>query len=393
MWLWVMSVVCEVWFALSWILDQLPKLCPVNRVTDLSVLKERFEPSTLNLRNPKGLSDLPGVDVFISTADPDKEPPLVTANTILSILAVDYPVEKLACYLSDDGGSLVTFEALAEAASFARTWVPFCRKHTIEPRNPEAYFGLKRDPLKNKVRLDFVRERRRVKREYDEFKVRINALTESIRRRSDAYNAQAELRAKKKQMDLGANSLEPVKVPKGTWMSDGSHWPGTWSSAEEGHSRGDHEGIIQIMLVPPNPEPVFGADSDGENLIDTTDVDTRLPMLRVPSKQSIKAQVGAREGLIWRWFWLKNIDDRISVQAKSGKGGSAGSGILIRDCSEKLEIWISGFFYPVKPSATGEGKRRGHALVYLGQYSGVGMLWKLQRLIFGKVIWHCELKI
>ncbi|KAK8980991.1 hypothetical protein V6N11_059681 [Hibiscus sabdariffa] len=92
-----------------------------------------------------------------STVDPEKEPPLVTANTILSILAVDYPVEKLACYLSDDGGALLTFEALAETASFARVWVPFCRKHNIEPRNPEAYFGQKRDFLKNKVRLDFVR--------------------------------------------------------------------------------------------------------------------------------------------------------------------------------------------------------------------------------------------
>lgn len=247
MWLWMMSVVCEFWFALSWILDQLPKLCPVTRITDLSVLKERFEPSALNLRNPKGLSDLPGVDVFVSTADPEKEPPLSTANTILSILAVDYPVEKLACYLSDDGGSLVTFEALAEAASFARIWVPFCRKHKIEPRNPEAYFGLKRDPLKNKVRLDFVRERRRVKREYDEFKVRINALPEAIRRRSDAYNAQAEMRAKKKQMDMGESAFESVKVPRATWMSDSSHWPGTWSSAEEGHSKGDHEGIIQVL--------------------------------------------------------------------------------------------------------------------------------------------------
>lgn len=241
-----MSVICEIWFAFSWVLDQLPKLCPVKRVTDLTVLKERFESSEPNLRNPKKFSDLPGIDVFVSTADSDKEPPLVTANTVLSILAVDYPVEKVACYLSDDGGSLVTFEALAEAASFARIWVPFCRKHKIEPRNPEAYFGQKRDPLKNKVRLDFVRDRRRVKREYDEFKVRINALPESIRRRSDAYNAQTELRAKRKQIELGANPSEPLKVPKATWMADGSHWHGTWSSAEEGHSRGDHQGIIQV---------------------------------------------------------------------------------------------------------------------------------------------------
>ncbi|XP_059625625.1 cellulose synthase-like protein D5 [Cornus florida] len=285
MWLWLMSVICEFWFALSWVLDQLPKFCPVNRVTDLSVLKERFESSNLNLGNPKRLSDLPGIDVFVSTADADKEPPLVTANTILSILAVDYPVEKLACYLSDDGGSLVTFEALAEAASFARTWVPFCRKHGIEPRNPEAYFGQKRDPLKNKVKLDFVRDRRRVKREYDEFKVRINALPDSIRRRSDAYNAQAEVRAKKKEMEMGEIPFESNKVPKATWMSDGTHWHGAWTSAEEGHSKGNHEGIIQLMLVPPNPEPLFGAEADGENLIDTTDVDRRLPMLVYASRE------------------------------------------------------------------------------------------------------------
>ncbi|CAN4091369.1 unnamed protein product [Withania somnifera] len=285
LWLWIMSVVCEVWFAISWLLDQLPKLCPVKRITDLSVLKERFESSGPNLRNPKGLSDLPGIDVFVSTADAEKEPPLVTANTILSILSVDYPVEKVACYLSDDGGSLVTFEALAEAASFARIWVPFCKKHNIEPRNPESYFGQKRDPLKNKVRLDFVRDRRRVKREYDEFKVRINALPDSIRRRSDAYNTQQELRAKRKQVELGEDLSEPIKVPKATWMSDGTHWHGTWSSAEEGHSRGDHEGIIQIMLVPPNAEPLYGNEVDEKNMIDTTDVDVRLPMLVYVSRE------------------------------------------------------------------------------------------------------------
>ncbi|XP_028781952.1 cellulose synthase-like protein D5 [Neltuma alba] len=283
MWLWGMSITCELWFAFSWLLDQLPKLCPVSRVTDLSVLKERFE--SPNLRNPKGRSDLPGIDVFVSTADPEKEPPLVTSNTILSILAVDYPVEKVACYLSDDGGSLLTFEALAETASFARIWVPFCRKHQIEPRNPEAYFGQKGDFLKNKVRLDFVRERRKVKREYDEFKVRINSLPESIRRRSDAYNAHEELRAKKKQMELGTNVSEPIKVPKATWMSDGSHWPGTWASAEPDHSRGDHAGIIQAMLAPPNAEPEYGAEADGQNLIDTTAIDIRLPMLVYVSRE------------------------------------------------------------------------------------------------------------
>ncbi|XP_020598308.1 cellulose synthase-like protein D5 [Phalaenopsis equestris] len=282
-WLWAMSITCELWFAFSWLLDQLPKLCPVNRATDLSVLKERFE--SPSLRNPKGRSDLPGIDVFVSTADPEKEPPLVTANTVLSILAVNYPVEKLACYVSDDGGSLLTFEALAETASFAKVWVPFCRKHEIEPRNPEAYFSQTRDFLKNKVRHDFVRERRRVKREYDEFKVRINSLPDSIRRRSDAYNAHEELRAKKKHEEMGERLTEPVKVPKAIWMSDGSHWPGTWSSAETEHSRGDHAGIIQAMLAPPNSEPLTGTEANENGLINTTTVDIRLPMLVYVSRE------------------------------------------------------------------------------------------------------------
>jgi hypothetical protein len=258
MWLWGMSIVCEIWFAFSWMLDQLPKLCPVNRATDLAVLKDKFE--TLGLDNSGGgggRSDLPGLDIFVSTADPEKEPPLVTANTVLSILAAQYPVEKLSCYLSDDGGALLTFEAMAEAASFARVWVPFCRKHSIEPRNPESYFGLKGDPTRNKVRLDFVKDRRRVKREYDEFKVRINGLPDSIRRRSDAYNVHEEVKAKRRQHETGMDLGEPVDVAKATWMADGTHWPGTWTVQSPEHKKGDHAGIIQVSLQNPQTEQGF----------------------------------------------------------------------------------------------------------------------------------------
>ncbi|KAF3635725.1 Cellulose synthase-like protein D2 [Capsicum annuum] len=282
-WLWYMSIICEVWFAISWLLDQLPKLCPVNRATDLNVLKEKFETPTPT--NPTGKSDLPGIDIFVSTADPEKEPPLVTANTILSILAADYPVEKLSCYISDDGGALLTFEAMAEASSFANVWVPFCRKHDIEPRNPETYFSLKRDPYKNKVRQDFVKDRRRVKREYDEFKVRINSLPDSIRRRSDAYNAREEIKAMKRQREAaGDELLEPIKITKATWMADGTHWPGTWIASAPEHSRGDHAGIIQVMLKPPSDEPLHGTAAD-DGLIDSTEVDIRLPLLVYVSRE------------------------------------------------------------------------------------------------------------
>ncbi|KAK1366351.1 cellulose synthase-like protein D3 [Heracleum sosnowskyi] len=282
-WLWGMSIVCELWFAFSWVLDQLPKLCPINRSTDLKVLEEKFETSSPN--NPTGKSDLPGIDIFVSTADPDKEPPLVTANTILSILAADYPVEKLACYVSDDGGALLTFEAMAEAASFANMWVPFCRKHGIEPRNPESYFSLKRDPYKNKLRTDFVKDRRRVKREYDEFKVRINGLPDSIRRRSDAYHAREEIKAMKQQRQKRDDEVvESIKIPKATWMADGTHWPGTWLTSSAEHGRGDHAGIIQVMLKPPSDEPLQGT-ADDVGIFDLTEVDIRLPMLVYVSRE------------------------------------------------------------------------------------------------------------
>lgn len=70
---------------------------------------------------------------------------------------------RLACYLSDDGASMLMFDCLAEAAGFARIWVPFCKRHNIEPRSPEAYFAHTIDFLKDKVQPDFVKARRRVK--------------------------------------------------------------------------------------------------------------------------------------------------------------------------------------------------------------------------------------
>lgn len=103
------------------------------------------------------------VDIFVSTVDPLKEPPLVTANTVLSILAVDYPVDKVSCYVSDDGAAMLTFEALSETSEFARKWVPFSKKYNIEPRAPEWYFAQKIDYLKDKVHPSFVKDRRAMK--------------------------------------------------------------------------------------------------------------------------------------------------------------------------------------------------------------------------------------
>ncbi|CAN4095954.1 unnamed protein product [Withania somnifera] len=246
MWLWGVSIVCELWFAFSWLLDILPKLNPINRSADLPTLKEKFEsPSPTN---PHGRSDLPGVDVFIS--DPEKEPPLVTANTILSIIAVEYPVEKVSVYISDDGGAIFTFEAMAEAVLFAQVWVPFCRKHDIEPRNPDSYFSQKTDPMKNKKRPDFVKDRRWIKREYDEFKVRINGLPEVIRKRCEMHNSKEVKKEKALAMNNNGGAVPAdFKFQKTTWLADGTHWPGTWFDPIADHKKGDHAGILQVLYT------------------------------------------------------------------------------------------------------------------------------------------------
>lgn len=70
--------------------------------------------------------------LFVSTVDPLKEAPLMTANTLLFVLAVYCPVDKVSCYVSSsDDASMLTFEVLWETAKFPRECVPFYRKFSI----------------------------------------------------------------------------------------------------------------------------------------------------------------------------------------------------------------------------------------------------------------------
>ncbi|PKI35668.1 hypothetical protein CRG98_043939 [Punica granatum] len=120
---------------------------------------------------------------------------------------------------------MLTFEALSETSEFARKWVPFCKKYIIEPRAPEWYFAKKIDYLKDKVHPSFVKDRRAMKREYEEFKVRINGLV-----------AKAQ------------------KVPEEGWvMQDGTPWPG--------NNIRDHPGMIQVFLGQSG-----GLDAEGNEL-------------------------------------------------------------------------------------------------------------------------------
>uniref|UniRef100_A0A0E0DH57 Uncharacterized protein n=1 Tax=Oryza meridionalis TaxID=40149 RepID=A0A0E0DH57_9ORYZ len=161
---------------------------------------------------------LPAMDVFVTTADPDKEPPLATANTVLSILAAGYPAGKVTCYVSDDASTEVTRNAVVEAARFAALWVPFCRKHGVEPRNPEAYFNA----------------------------------------------GEGELQA---DGMAGAGARQEAGAPR--------------AADARRRRRGaadDHAGVVQVLIDSAGSAPQLGV-ADGSKLIDVASVDVRLPAL------------------------------------------------------------------------------------------------------------------
>ncbi|KAG6773197.1 hypothetical protein POTOM_020458 [Populus tomentosa] len=62
--LWLISVICEIWFAVSWILDQFPKWLPIDRETYLDRLSLRIPPS-LQI-NMKGLDGIQG-PIYVGT--------------------------------------------------------------------------------------------------------------------------------------------------------------------------------------------------------------------------------------------------------------------------------------------------------------------------------------
>ncbi|KAJ4758031.1 hypothetical protein LUZ62_068406 [Rhynchospora pubera] len=161
-WAWIGLSMAEFWFGFYWILTQSLRWNLVYHHTFKDRLSTRYK------------DNLPGVDIFVCTADPKIEPPIMVINTVLSVMAYEYPTEKLSVYLSDDGGSDITFYALLEASRFAKAWIPFCKKYKIEPRSPGAYFK-----EASSVPDDGLREWLDIKRLYEEMENNINSVANS----------------------------------------------------------------------------------------------------------------------------------------------------------------------------------------------------------------------
>lgn len=136
-WAWIGFFFAELWFALYWFITQSLRWNPIHYCTFKDRLSQRYE------------QVLPSVDIFVCTANHELEPPVMVVNTLLSLMAYNYPSDKLNVYLSDDGGSELMFYALLEASRFSKHWLPFCKHFNVEPRSPAAYFSTPPPPLPN----------------------------------------------------------------------------------------------------------------------------------------------------------------------------------------------------------------------------------------------------
>ncbi|KAK7276974.1 hypothetical protein RIF29_18123 [Crotalaria pallida] len=203
LWAWFGLFGAELWFGLSWLFSQALRWNVIFRKTFKSRLSQRYEEKLL-----------PRVDIFVCTADPDLEPPVMVINTVLSVMAYDYPAEKLSVYLSDDAASEITFYALLEASTFAKYWLPFCKKFKVEPRSPAAYFNNNLNvSLTSPHDHNHAKDLEVVKKLYEDMKIRI-----------------------KKAAKLGGVPKEIRSKHNGFFQ---------WDSYS---SRRDHDTILQILL-------------------------------------------------------------------------------------------------------------------------------------------------
>ncbi|XP_050268946.1 cellulose synthase-like protein G3 isoform X2 [Quercus robur] len=188
--------ISDIFLSFMWVTQQSFRMTPVYRSEFPEQLKQVVNES-----------DFPALDVFICTADPYKEPPISVVNTALSVMAYDYPAEKVSVYISDDGGSQITLFAFMEAAKFASHWLPFCRKNNIVDRSPDAYFASNQP---------WCSETEKIKEMYESMKVKVDNVLERGKVADDYITREEELTAFTK-----------------------------WTN---GFTRQDHPAVIQVLL-------------------------------------------------------------------------------------------------------------------------------------------------
>ncbi|KAK4364265.1 hypothetical protein RND71_015623 [Anisodus tanguticus] len=142
-------------------------------------------------------------------------------NTVISAMALDYPTDKLAVYLSDDAGCPLSLYAMVEACSFAKLWLPFCRKYGIKTRCPKAFFS----PLGEDDRLlkndDFVAEMKEIKLKYEEFQQNVNRAGESGKIKDDVVPDRAPVIKiiNDRKIEKEKNAYDLMEIPMLVYVS------------------------------------------------------------------------------------------------------------------------------------------------------------------------------
>ncbi|GFP95030.1 cellulose synthase-like protein e6 [Phtheirospermum japonicum] len=209
---WIGMFLAELLFGFYWIITQSGRWRVVYRYPFKDRLSARCG------------DKLPRVDIFVCTADPILEPPSLVIGTVLSVMAYNYPAENISVYLSDDGGSELTFYALLEASTFSRYWIPFCKKYNVEPRSPQVYFS----HITTIDESSFAQEWTNVKQLYEDMRSRIDIVAEK--------------------------GLVPEQIR-------GQHKGfSKWNSKS---TKQDHRSIVQILIDGSNPDAI---DVDGNKL-------------------------------------------------------------------------------------------------------------------------------
>uniref|UniRef100_A0A0D6QW26 Glycosyltransferase 2-like domain-containing protein n=1 Tax=Araucaria cunninghamii TaxID=56994 RepID=A0A0D6QW26_ARACU len=235
---WILAFACELWFAFDWILYQNMRWTLIDYKTYPERIASRY--------GGESASKLPPVDIIITTTDPYMEPAILTANTVLSVLAIDYPVDKFACYVSDDGASPITFYSLVEILDFAKKWVPFCRKYNIESRAALLYFSKETKPSDP----DFLQEWLYIRDEYESLEGRITKALETGHVPLDSVSTIDGFVKRNSDVSNHSTIVKVIHENKGCQGDEGGVLPHLIYVAREKRPKFDHHykaGAMNVM--------------------------------------------------------------------------------------------------------------------------------------------------
>ncbi|MFQ6660897.1 hypothetical protein Gotur_029244, partial [Gossypium turneri] len=177
---WLLIFVSELLLSLAWLFTQSYRWRPVTR----TVFPERLPAD----------DKLPAIDVFICTADPNKEPSVEVMNTVISAMALDYPPEKLHVYVSDDAGSDAT-------------------KYDLVTACPDVYFSSSEVDSGNFEGSEFKAAKTKMEEKYEVLKQEIRRIVQQHSTTGDALHNTRNHPSTLEVINEHSKEEDEVKIP------------------------------------------------------------------------------------------------------------------------------------------------------------------------------------